>query len=99
LVRFNASDNTDSQGFIMQIDEQEGGSLTSGFYSETFLSEFTSTALYIYDQTATRTYFKETAGTYDFRLEGMLDRSNRTVKVFWPIITAIYIPKSFGIVE
>lgn len=99
LVRFNTSDNTLAQGFVMQIDEQEGGSISSGFYSETFLSEFTSTALYIYDQTATRTYFKETAGTYDFRLEGMLDRLNRTVTVFWPTITAIYIPASLGTVE
>ncbi len=99
LVRFNSSDNTESQGFIMQIDTAELGGLSSGNYSETFLTEFTSTALYIYDQTATRTYFKSTAGTYDFRLEGMLDRSNRTVTVFWPIITAIYIPTSIGTVE
>lgn len=42
---------------------------------------------------------KETAGTYDFRLEGMLDRLNRTVTVFWPTITAIYIPASLGTVE
>jgi len=79
--------------------KQEGGSLSSGNYSETFLSEFTSIAIYIYDQTATRTYFKETAGTFEFRLEGMLDRSNRTVTVFWPILTAIYIPTSIGTVE
>ena len=96
LVRFNTAANTLSQGFVLQIDEDAGGSLTSGFYSETFLSEFTSTALYIYDQTVTRTYFKDAPGEYIFRLEGMLDRSNRTVTCFWPIITALYIPVSYG---
>jgi hypothetical protein len=28
----------------------------------------------------------------------MLDRSNRTVTCFWPIITALYIPVSYGTV-
>lgn len=97
-VRFNATDNTDPQGFILQIDEDAGGSLASGLYSETFLSEFPAVSIYIYDQTVTRTYFKDAPGEYIFRLEGMLDRSNRTVTCFWPVITALYIPVSYGIV-
>ena len=47
-----------------------------------------------------RTYYKNSAGTYTFRLEGQVDSSaSRPVTVYDSSLTAIYIPTSIGVVE
>ncbi|MDF1574504.1 MAG: hypothetical protein P1P86_04855 [Bacteroidales bacterium] len=99
LMRFDNYNNTLEQGFIMQIDDTEGGTINAGRYSEVFIQTFPSTGLYIFDQTATGTFYRGVPGTYTFYFEGMLYRTNRTVSVFWPVMTAIYIPSSVGVVE
>ena len=101
MIQFNSSNATTGQGFTMQIDEQEGGLRTAGFYSFVLMDEFPSGGFYESEITSNRTYFKDEAGTYTFRLEGneFINNPDRTVTIFWPILTAIYIPTSLGSVQ
>ncbi len=86
-------------GATLQIDETAGGSILYDFGTRVFTNTYSSTDRPQYDCTSQRTYYKG-AGTYTFRLEAMLDSTaTGTVVAGPPVLTALYIPSSYGMVQ
>ncbi|MDX9856302.1 MAG: hypothetical protein RBT76_00760 [candidate division Zixibacteria bacterium] len=90
-----SSNTTANQGGYIQIDETAGGSIQSPYYSFSGADGFFSTQTNYYSNSNQRVYFKS-AGTYTFRLEGRRWTNNGVVAVWFPSLTAIFLPTSYG---
>lgn len=94
--RITSASGADYIGF--QIDEGAGGSQDFDYYYYTGWTSATEEGTHYLPGHAQRTYFKS-AGTYTFRLEAR-DAQGTSSKYAWnPIITAIYVPTSYGSVQ
>lgn len=82
----------------VQIDETQGGGATNGFFSRIGLASYGSTSYSSFNFSVNRTFFKAVAGSYTFRLEARRMATNGTAAVCWPVLTAVYLPTSYGTV-
>ncbi len=96
-VLFNGA--TSMNAAKIQIDETSGGSEVQGIYSIVGFDTYASSGWHNFNCTSQRTYFK-TAGSYTFRLEGKQLRASTlsSATAQDPVLTAIYIPSSYGAV-
>ena len=86
----------------VQIDEDEGDSGGSNFYRIVGLGNYASTQYNYFPVSVDRTYYKDAAGSYTFRLEGKESTYNGTdadVYVQRPCATVLYIPTSYNAVK
>lgn len=89
---------TGRQGVLMQIDETSGGGTIGGMYSMVATDGTVNSGYYYHNCTAQRTYYKA-KGTYTFRLEAKRYTSYGTNYCYYPVLTAIYLPTSYGSVQ
>jgi hypothetical protein len=84
----------------VQIDETAGGGVDAAHNVQAGFST-TANILPMYLPVSTRrTYFKSAAGTYTFRLEARLEgTSDGSATLTYPVITALYVPTSYGTVN
>ncbi len=96
--RMTGVGTSDYVGF--QIDETEGGSQDTNYYQYAgWSSDAGGDGTHYRPGHAQRTYYKSTAGTYTFRLEAR-DASGASTKYAWnPVVTALYVPTSYGTVQ
>lgn len=82
-------------GIYLQVDTAAGGSWTIPYYSfiTSWVSTIEETTPYV-----ERTFYLNSAGTYEFRLEGSRYASSEdcTVRVYHGSITAVYYPTYYG---
>ncbi|MBD3332358.1 hypothetical protein GF356_05875 [candidate division GN15 bacterium] len=84
--------------FYVQIDETEGGSPSYPYYQKCGFGSMPFSSMLFLPVFTQRMYGKA-AGTHTFRLEGRKSSGSFVANVWDPIITAIYIPTSYGSVE
>ena len=85
----------------MQIDETEGGAITSPFWTKAGLQAYASTGQAFFPVNCQRTFSKP-AGTYTFYLEAQSVSGNgagATTNVYQTQLRAIYYPTAYGTVE
>ncbi len=84
---------------IYQIDETAGGQSETPHTAYTGAFSFGDTLLSYHPLTTERVYFKP-AGTYTFRLEANKHQfSTGNTALWWPKLTAVYYPTSYGAVQ
>jgi len=81
---------------VIQIDETAGGGSISGIYTTVGAATLDGGFRY-FSASTQRTYFKN-AGTYTFRLEASNFTGLTPIDAERPILTAIYLPSSYGTV-
>lgn len=84
-----------------QIDETAGGSYLNGYYSRIGLGAYgsaLSSAFSDFDLNCHRTYYKDAAGSYTFRLEAHKE-TDFSAKICFASLTATYFPTSYGTVS
>lgn len=85
-------------GIYLQIDTAAGGSWTIPYYSfvTSWVSTIEETTPYV-----ERTFYLNSAGTYEFRLEGSRYASSEdcTVIAYHGSITAVYYPTYYGVIK
>ena len=97
LVHRNTTGNNYA---YLQIDEEVNGQSEAPHYNIVGHSAYPSSSTsYRFSVTLTRTYYKSSDGEYTFRLEGNKRYDVGTIYVYQPILTAIYIPTSYGTVN
>jgi hypothetical protein len=85
-----------------QIDETSGGSLVAPYYVGIGTDSTPSTGSYFQTVAVQRVYYKASADTYTFRLEAMEYSSNgagANTVCYYPMLTALYLPTSYGTVN
>jgi len=98
-VQFRMTGVTTSDYIGYQIDEDAGGAQDTDHYHYTGWSSAAEDGTHYLPAHAQRTYYKASAGTYSFRLEAR-DAQGTSSKYAWnPVITAIYVPTSYGAVS
>lgn len=80
-----------------QIDESSGGSVNP-YYTIVGMDTYPSIGYYFYAVSVQHVYFK-TAGTYTFRLEGMVTSTTHTTRAYRAIVTALYVPSGYGAIK
>ncbi len=90
-----SSGTTISQGGYIQIDETAGGTIVAPYYTFSGADGYFGTQTHYYSNSNQRVYFKS-AGTYTFRLEGRRWTNNGVAAVWFPSLTAIFLPTSYG---
>ena len=88
---------TSSNYVYIQIDEEANGG-TDSPHQLVGNSGYYSTTTHRFSSAVSRTYYKSTAGTYTFRLEALKTLTVGTSTIYYPNITAVYIPTSYGTV-
>lgn len=83
----------------IQIDEETGGIEESPYFNSVGNNGYYSTASHRFSVFLSRTYYKSSAGTYTFRLEAEKVTTAGSSYIWNPVITAIYIPTSYGTVS
>lgn len=85
---------------IFQIDESQGGNISSNNWHWNHLDHIIMAGFYLHSVSFERVYQKS-AGSYTFRLEGMVGpQSNiNSTKARENILTAMYFPTSYGAVS
>jgi hypothetical protein len=94
------SGTVNSNRMKAQIDETAGGSALNGYYTRIGLGGYVSasaSAFCDFDMNCQRMYYKDSAGSYTFRLEA-LKESSYTAKICFSTLTATYFPTSYGTV-
>ncbi len=83
---------------LAQIDTTQGGSWIPNKHTEIGV-DIASTGASMLDLSVQQVFFKQ-AGTYTFRLEAMpyFVSSGGSENIYYPVITAIYFPTSYGAV-
>jgi hypothetical protein len=90
---------TSAQGGYVQIDETAGGDNSTPHYMFAGNSSYhSSSASYYWPVTVQRVYEKP-AGTHTFRLEARRWTTVGEVYAWFPKLTAIFLPTSYGFVE
>jgi hypothetical protein len=97
-LRFYGATNPSTA--LLQIDETSGGTQIAGQFTSTGLASYLSIGDYKFNCTSQRTYFKN-AGIYTFRLEGIkvISVPQSIVEASTSVLTAIYLPTSYGTVQ
>jgi len=80
---------------VCQIDETEGGQQDENYYYLVGLGDPSPDIMYL-PVTMRRTYFKDVAGSYQFRFEAKDATTGGGKRFSNPVITAIYFPTSYG---
>ncbi|MCK4827552.1 hypothetical protein KA005_68115, partial [bacterium] len=94
------SGTTDANSARIQIDHDEGGPTLFPYYTQAGLSGYVNTGINYFPIFVTRIYYKNTAGTYTFRLVGKAENSLPALAQTWDhILTAAYFPSSYGYVS
>jgi hypothetical protein len=81
-----------------QIDEDQGGQPKENYYYFVGLVDPSPDIMYL-PVTMRRTYFKESAGSYEFRFEAKDATTDGGKRFSNPVITAMYFPTSYGTVS
>ena len=100
LQMVELSGTTNAHRIKAQIDETEGGSPLNGYYSRVGLGGYVSaasSAFSDFDLNCQRTYYKDSAGTFTFRMEATKE-SDYSAKICFATLTATYFPTSYGTV-
>ena len=92
------SGTTGNNRIRVQIDETAGGSYQDGYYTRIGLGAYVSTTFCDFDINCQRAYFKESAGSYTFRLEAQTENATATAKICYSSLTATYFPTSYATV-
>ena len=80
----------------VQIDETSGGTVANPYAVYAGLSGYADGTANWFPVYVTRTYYKA-AGTYTFRMEGRQDPASAgNAEVWWPMLSAVYYPTSYG---
>jgi len=81
----------------LQIDQNQAGTEIGGSFSVAGFSSYPTSGDHFFTGNCQRTYFKS-AGTHTFRLEARKITSSvlSLCEAFSPILTAIYLPTSYG---
>lgn len=91
---------TGQNELYMQIDETEGGSIISSYYTKAGLQTYPSTGHAFFSVSCQRT-FSRTAGTHTFYLEAMPLSTNvagGTTNLYQTQLRAIFYPTAYGVV-
>ncbi len=96
-IRFSGT--RDENGAYIQIDETSGGSIVTGEYVRISVDSSLSIGSYRFPVFVDRIFYKPTAGTYTFRLEGMKYAANGMATTFNHRLTAVFYPTSYGSVS
>ncbi len=92
--------STNGNFAYLQIDESAGGGSISSYLTLVGDDNFVSIKQFFRSANCHRVYYKPSAGTYTFRVEGKKnDIIGADVSVYNSILTAIYIPTSYGTVS
>ena len=89
---------TGQNEIYMQIDETEGGTITSPFWTKAGLQAYASTGQAFFPVNCQRTFSKP-AGTYTFYLEAQAVGGNgvgATTNVYQTQLSAVYYPTAYG---
>ncbi len=91
---------TTQNSALVQIDETSGGTWTAPYYQYLGNDAYpNATGYYRFAANLTRIFYK-TAGSYTFRIEGMAYNSSPAdVRVWYPMLQAIFLPSSYGTVS
>ena len=81
----------------LQIDQNQGGTEIGGSFSVAGFSSYPTSGDHFFTGNCQRTYFKS-AGTHTFRLEArkITSSAQSFCEAFSPILTALYLPTSYG---
>lgn len=81
----------------LQIDQTQAGTEIGGSFSVAGFSSYPTSGDHFFTGNCQRTYFKS-AGTHIFRLEArkIISAAQSQCEAFSPILTAIYVPTSYG---
>lgn len=91
---------TSGNGAYFQIDDEEGGSKISGYYTYIYQNAFPNVLSYYYNAHSDRVFYASEAGTFTFRLEAMKSPvATGTISAMRPIIIARYISTSYGTIQ
>ncbi|PWB68509.1 hypothetical protein C3F09_11525 [candidate division GN15 bacterium] len=85
-----------------QIDETSGGGTDAPYYVAAGTDSAISTGSLFYPIAVQRVYYKASAGSYTFRLEAMEYPTNgagANTICYHPMLTAVYLPTSYGTVN